>query len=349
MIAAECYFLDVGQAGANVIDLRNGSAIIIDCGRSAEVVLRLLDRLGIKRLVAIALTHNHDDHAGGLRRIVQEYRKRIGRVTLLQDADARRLVESKVWKFLMLAAERRYIPEPMRLEWDETRRCLYPIGSMAASNDPAVEIVFPSLRQNTTSLTQSSQNACSAVLCFRCGSRKIVFPGDAHLSVWRAIRDKRNDPLSCDVLAVPHHGGQIVRDRRSVESDEEFYSAIRPDYDRVYTDCIRTQYAVVSAGTANPYDHPIPVHLDALRDAGVKVLCTQITERCHGNLDQLAPAVLHPQSWPGHAKARNSAVACAGTVLVQIGPGEITVDRFEDHRQEVRRKVATPDGNPRCL
>ncbi len=345
MIAAECYFLDVGQAGANVIDLRDGSAIIIDCGRSADVVLRLLDRLGIKRLAAIALTHNHVDHAGGLPRIVQEYRKRIGHVTLLQDKDARRLTEGKVWKFLMREADRKYIPEPTRLEWSQGRRYLHSAGSAIASEDVAVEIVFPSLRQNVNSLKQNRQNACSAVLCLKCGSRKIVFSGDAELPVWQAIRDKRDNSLTCDVLAVPHHGGQVVRHRRTGESDEDFYNETRPEYDRLYTDCIRPKYAIISAGTGNPDDHPIPVHLDALRDAGAKVLCTQVTERCHSNVTNLAPAVLLPQSLPGHAKGRNPGVACAGTILVQIGPDEVSVDRFDQHRQAVQRNIPSPRCN----
>jgi hypothetical protein len=148
----------------------------------------------------------------------------------------------------------------------------------------------------------------------------------------------------CDVLAVPHHGGQLVRPQRASESDEDFYCAVRSQFDRLYTDCLRTQYAIVSAGTGNSHGHPIPAHLDALRDAGVHILCTQITDHCHTNVAKLAPAVLQPQNWPGHAGARNSAVACAGTVLVRIGPDEIIVDRFDEHG-----KVSEPEGVAKCL
>ena len=347
MIVAECYFLDVGQASAHVIDLGDGSAVVIDCGGPSDVAITLLDRLGVKRIAAIALTHNHVDHSGGIRRIVEQYRRQIGHVAFLQDETARKLMQRRVLSFLFEEAKQKNIPRPVCLQKSEDSSCLYQRA------DLRVEILYPDFMENIEAQTQGDQNACSAVLLLQCGSRKIVFPGDAKLSVWQAIRDKRNVPLRCDVLAVPHHGGQIVRNRRRGESDGDFYKAIRPDYDRLYTDCIRPEYAIVSAGSGNSHDHPIPVHLDALRDAGAKVLCTQITERCHSNVSELAPAVLEAKpgqdSLPGHAKGSNPAVACAGTVLVQIGPDKITVDRFDDHRQEVRRKVSAPDGNPRCL
>ncbi len=349
MIAAECFFLDVGQASAHVVDLGDGSAIVVDCGRTPHVLLELLrDHLDISRIAALVLTHNHIDHSGGMPAVLARYRKQIDFIGILQDLPAADLQQKRVFGSLEEEVSKGHAPRPTRLECADGFRYVYPMNGKPSSDGVCVEIVFPDLLQNLHSQTHSSQNARSAVLRLQCGSRKIVFPGDAELSVWKTVSQSLTTPITCDVLAVPHHGGQIVRQQRSGESDGDFYAAIRSDYDWLYRDCIRPEYAIVSAGSGNTHDHPIPVHLDALHAADAKILCTQITDRCHGSIAQLAPAVL-PQSLPGHAKGSNPAVACAGTVLVQIGPDEITVDRFDDHRQEVRRKVSAPDGTPRCL
>jgi competence protein ComEC len=339
MIAAECYFLDVGQASAHVVDLGKGRAIVIDCGGPFNVALELLDRLGIKRIVAIALTHNHVDHSAGIRRVVEQYRRQIDLIAFLQDEHAQRLMKRRVLQFLFKEARQKNIPRPICLQRQPDRCYLY------QSADVRVEIVYPDFMENIEAQAAGQENACSAVLRLQCGSRKMVFPGDAEMNVWKAIRDQRDNPLTCDVLAVPHHGGQIVRHRRMGESDEDFYNSTRPEYDWLYTDCIRPKYAVVSAGTDNTNNHPIPVHLDALRGAGAKVLCTQVTERCHSNVTNLAPAVLQPQSLPGHAKGRNPGVACAGTILVQIGRDEVSVDRFDQHRQAVQHNIPSPRCN----
>ena len=340
MIAAECYFLDVGQASAHVLDLGLGRAIVIDCGGPFDVALELLDRLGIKRIAAIALTHNHVDHSAGIRRVIEQYRKQIDLIAFLQDERAQRLMRRRVLQFLLKEAKQKNIPKPVCLQRRPDRRYLH------RGADVSVEIVYPDFMENLEAQATGRENACSAVLRLTCGSRTIVFPGDAELTVWKAIHGERGTPIVCDVLAVPHHGGQVVRQQRAGETNDDFYTAIRPEYDWLYTDCIQPEYAIISAGTDNSHNHPIPVHLDALRDAGAKILCTQITERCHSNVARFAPAVLQPQSLPGHAKGRKPGVACAGTVLVQIGPDEIYVDRFDEHRQEIGRKL-----NPgaRCL
>ena len=333
MYAAECYFLDVGQASAHIIDVGLGRAVVIDCGGPFNVALELLDRLGIKRIVAIALTHNHVDHSEGICRVVEQYRKQIDLIAFLQDDRAQRLMKRRVLQFLFREVKQKNIPEPICIQRQADRRYLY------QSTNVAVEMVYPDFMENLEAQATGQGNACSAVLRLHCGTRKIVFPGDAELNVWKTIRAKRSTPITCDVLAVPHHGGQIVRHKRAKESDDDFYKAIRPEYDWLYKHCIRPEYAIISAGTGNSHNHPIGVHLDALRDAGVKMLCTQITERCHGDLSCLTSAVLQPQCLPGDAKGPNSAVACAGTILVQMGPDMVTVDRFDLHRQAVQKHV----------
>ena len=361
MIAAECYFLDVGQATAQAIDLGDGSAIVIDCGRSSRVLRELLrTRLGIKRIALLVISHNHSDHIGGAPGIVQEYRKCIGCIGLLQDCSAADLLGRRAFDMLRQECESGNIPEPVPLVRSNRHRRLYPISNQhgPGPHDLSVELLFPNIFENIQGQATGDSNVTSAVVLLRCGDRRILFPGDAKLDAWKAIRQKRDGPIQCDVIAVPHHGGQIVRSVRKGEDYADFSAAIRPDLEWLYSDCIRSQYAVISVGTSNDYKdkHPTPAHVEALRTARSKILCTQITDRCHEDVEQLRPGVLSPRALPGesnpatirtaHGASRD--VACAGTILVQIQPDKVNVERYAEFQSAIDEKLSPPAGHALC-
>lgn len=357
MIAAECYFLDVGQASAQVIDLGDGSAIVIDCGRSSRVLRELLrTRLDIKRIALLVITHNHFDHIGGAPGIVQEYRKHIGSIALLQDCSAADLRGRRAFDLLRQEFESGNIPEPVPLISSKTHRWLYPPPGQPnpSPEDVSVELLFPNIFENIDGQAAGDPNVTSAVVLLRCGQRRILFPGDAKLDGWKAIRRRREGPIACDVVAVPHHGGQIVRAIRKGEDYAEFCAAIRPDLEWLYRDCVTSEYAVISVGTSNPHKekHPTPAHVEALRATKTNILCTQITERCHDNLEGLRPGVLSPQTLPGQSEPHiaqtpggaSRDVACGGTILVQIGPDKLNVERYAEYRAAIDAKLSPPQG-----
>jgi len=73
--------LDVGQGDALLVGLPDGSAVLVDGGgqpgTSADfgrkVLLPALANAGVRRLRAVALTHPHEDHGGGLRAVLEDF------------------------------------------------------------------------------------------------------------------------------------------------------------------------------------------------------------------------------------------------------------------------------------
>jgi glyoxylase-like metal-dependent hydrolase (beta-lactamase superfamily II) len=358
-VVAECYFLDVGQGAAQVVDLGDDSAIVIDCGPSYHVLGNLLQRrLKIGRIAALVLSHNHSDHVGGVVGLVRQYRKAIDRIYFLQDQSAQRMESLPYFAFLRSEFESGNIPAPIPLIRHSEHMWLYP--QVNPQNTVGLELLFPNVFQNIAAQASGSQNRTCGVLLLRCGSRRVLFPGDAEIDAWRAIHKARaNVPLECDVIAIPHHGGQIVRHRRPGEKYDDLHADILPDLEWLYRQAIKTPVAIVSAGTSNIYpdQHPLPPQIEAVGSRGrCRILCTQITSRCSDDLERLRPGVLEPQSLPCQSQpsatltssGQSRDVACAGTILVQIGPDDVQVLREQDHTQAIDTKLNTSADHPLC-
>ena len=355
-IVAECYFLDVGQGVSQVINLGDDSAIVIDCGPSYQVLGDLLRRrLGIKRIAALVLSHNHRDHIGGVSGLVRQYRNSIDRIYLLQDQTAGGMLR-QFW-YLRSEIANGDLPAPIPLIRHDENKWLYQ-GSGAADSI-RLELLFPTFFENIDGQASGNQNYTCGVLLLRCGSKRILFPGDAEIATWRAINKTReNRPVECDVMAIPHHGGQIVRYRKKNETYEELHRAIAADLDWLYTQAIKSATAIISVGTSNTYpdQHPLPPQIDAVRKSGARVICTQITNRCSDDLERLRPGVLDPMTTPCQSRPatpitssdQSKDVACAGTVVVQIGPNELRIERQDDHQTGIDAKLISSADHPLC-
>jgi competence protein ComEC len=356
-IIAECYLLDVGQGTAQVIHLRDGSAIVIDCGPSYLVLGDLLNRrLGIRRIEALILSHNHRDHVGGVPGLVGQFRKAIDRVYFLQDQVATDFQVSQTFTFLKREHDAGNVPEPIPLIRSPVNKLLYHGGR--AEDQVTLELLFPNLFENVEAQASGKQNTTCGVLLLCCGGRRILFPGDLEIEGWRSInRQREGRPVECDVMAVPHHGGQIVRYKKANETYDELHDLIAGDLVWLYTQAIRSKTAVISVGTDNTYpdQHPLPPQVQSIRRSGACVMCTEITARCTSRLDQLGVAVRQPQSLPGKcstsgasAGKQATSVGCAGTVLVKIGREEVTVVGQSEHQQSIDAVLSTPSHHPLC-
>lgn len=349
-IVGECFFLDVGQGTSQVIVLADKSAIVIDCGPNSKVLVDLLKhRLNTTRIHAVVLSHNHADHIGGLSGLVRNFRKAIDKIYLLQDQLADDLILRKAISFVKMQADLGNCPLPTALYRDNSPHILY--KSLDPDNPLVLELLYPTMFENLAAQTTKDQNRSSAILLLRCGNGRILFSGDAQIDAWDSIyKSRKGKPLEIGVASISHHGGQVIRQKHGAETESEFYSSIESDFLRLYTDIIRCQFGIVSVGTEFKHEHPIPPHIKAVRDSGACVMCTQITERCCSDLESLRPGILDENGIPRSsnrktvktAKGQSKAIACAGTVLVQIGENDIEVLRHDEHQKAVSIKLSHP-------
>lgn len=183
-------FLDVGQGDA--ILLRSGEeALLIDGGGgrsrrfgSSVLVPMLVDR-GVRRLRAVALTHPHPDHCGGLGAVIDELE--VAQLwisprhwTTPCAADLRVRARERGTEVLLADRLRPVAIGPMRLE------------AFVASHR----------------FRRAAENNSSVVFRVSVRERAVLLTGDLEKEGERVFRTAFPGALRADVLKVAHHGSQ---------------------------------------------------------------------------------------------------------------------------------------------
>jgi beta-lactamase superfamily II metal-dependent hydrolase len=295
----------------------------------------------VDTIEALVISHNDADHDYNAPGVLTEYRKAIIRIFFLQDRNVQEM--SRTFAVLRYAPQGDY-PTPQRLEANGgAPRMLY------SAEDVTLAVMYPDLMSNLTAqnLGRATPNQTSAVLRLTCGDRRIIFAGDATLEAWEYLSSKmpNKKPLKCDIMTIPHHGGNITTDSSSEESYQK----------RLYSEIINPEYGVISVGTYNQYGHPSTAAIIALRTAGVKVLCTQITDKCCGDLESmrsLRRTVARPARSTRHVSrtvgGRSKHVACFGTVVAEISENNVRIANLATYEEDVKSFAALPSFHPIC-
>lgn len=346
---ATCCFLDVGlqrgghSGSSNVIFLHSGArrkfpnVIVVDCAQQVETTLRLLDGR-IRRINHIVISHNDDDHCGGLIELVNAYRGRVDYVWFLRDRPAR---EIRFYPALKRLRQAKAIKKMRRLgeERENVARYLYRSGQDPEGERLTLQLLYPLTVEEAIDPEYSGdKNAASALVRLQYRRSSIVFPGDAQIETLRRARDHfgKSDPITCSVLVVPHHGGKLAPRRPALEELQD-----------LYTNVIRCDFAVVSVASDNADGHPFPEHIEALTKSGATVLCTEITHQCCVDLAEVEHGIIPAQAGIPQASDRNAGaagIACAGTIVADIADTPLEPRRLEQHQNA----VDAIDGKPLC-
>ncbi|MFC3346189.1 ComEC/Rec2 family competence protein [Streptomyces echinoruber] len=238
---------DVGQGDATVLAAGRGTGVVVDAGPDPALADRCLHTLGITRIPLVVLTHFHADHVAGLAGVLRG--RAVGAIEttgLEQPADQVAFVRQQ--------AAARHIPVARAAAGEERRvgtlawQVLWPppprpgAGPAASPSPPPPDLEGP--------------NDASVTLLVRSAGLRLLLLGDleppAQQALLRSPAAGRLTPV--DVLKVAHHGSSY--------QDPDLIRRVAP------------RLALISCGAGNPYGHPAPGTVAALRALGAVVLRT---------------------------------------------------------------------------
>jgi competence protein ComEC len=166
----QLHFIDVGQGDAALLVLPTGERIMIDTGteESGEAILSHLAKWDVAALDLVILSHNHDDHAGGLPLLAETMP--IGGVLYAGEA-----------------------PGDYDLEMREVKA-----GDSFTIGDADFAVLGPLA-------AEESENR-SMILRIDYGELSFLFTGDAEAEEEELLLEQMAGLLDVDLLKVAHHG-----------------------------------------------------------------------------------------------------------------------------------------------
>jgi competence protein ComEC len=238
--------LDVGQGDSILVDLPDGSAMLVDGGGfvgspvdpGKRVILPLLRSRRRTRVDVAVLSHPHPDHFTGLASALPEIE--VGE--LWDSGQGEDQGAGSTYATMLAGLRARGVP---------IKRPATLCGAPHRFGGATVEVLAPCPGY----LPDEGANDNSLVLKITYGQRSVLLVGDAEHDEEQGLLRRGEGVLRADFLKVGHHGSKT-------STSAEFLAAVRPET------------AAISSGVRNRFGHPYPTTLATLKAAGVEVLRT---------------------------------------------------------------------------
>ena len=238
-------FLDVGQGDAALVEGPGGFVMLIDGGGAihgsfdpgARVVGPVLRRKGIDRIDLVVLSHAHPDHMNGLFHILERFP--VGMLWTPGEAggnpEYHRLIALARSRGVEVAEPRSFVRGSLEVQ------ARGPMLGTAVRAPPGLGV-----------------NDASLVVRVGLGGRWFLFSGDIETQgEMELVADSLANPLTSDVLKVPHHGSRT-------SSGDPLLDAVAP------------RIAVASLGRRNRFGFPRAEVLARYASRGIELLRTDL-------------------------------------------------------------------------
>ena len=246
--ALDVIFLDVGQGDGAIIRIptsywEKSKTMIIDAGekkfgvdKGEKVVLPTLKHFGVKKVNLVVMTHPHSDHIGGVEALLEN--TQIDKIW-----DTHTTYRSKLYQRIL-----------NRIEQDSI-----PYSKMTSGkwiNDYSPLQVFVLHPDSTFAKVEDNVNNMSVVTKLVYGDVSFLFVGDLEKEGdWEML--SFGDLNRSDVLKVGHHGS-------ITSTTQSFLNLVQPEY------------AIVSVGEGNKFNHPSELVMEILRLSNATVYRTDL-------------------------------------------------------------------------
>ncbi len=238
--------LAVGQGDSSLLDLPDGTLLLIDGGGAPEggadpgerVVLPALRSRRRTHVDVVVLTHPHPDHFGGLVAVLRELS--VGELWDTGQGEAHGA--GPVYAELLRLAKERGVA---------IRRP----ASLCREPHRYGEAVLRLLSPCPNYAENHGANDNSLVFRVDYRQRSFLFTGDAEAIAEKELLASSRAELRADVLKIGHHGSRTSTGR-------ELLAAVAP------------RVATISCGTRNRFGHPTPEVLGRLAEFGIPAFRT---------------------------------------------------------------------------
>lgn len=197
----EVSYLDVGQGDSAYIKV-NDMDILIDAGPKSDVdkLMKQLEEKNIDDFEIIVATHPHEDHIGGMTKVLQTYK--VENFYMPKVEHSTKTFENMIKEVENQGLKVKVLKEGVNIDIGE--------GALLETFSPNQEVY-------------NNLNNYSPIMKLTFGNNSFLFTGDAEKEVEEEVLSKYKDKLDSDIIKFGHHGS-------STSSTTEFIEAVSPSY-----------------------------------------------------------------------------------------------------------------------
>ena len=233
--------IDIGQGDSTLIETPSGKTVLIDAGLpgSQDKIEPILREHRVSRLNFIVDSHPHNDHIGGMGKLLEEVPfDTVYDSALVTNASAQtrllKAIKAGGGKFVR-ARKGMTVP----IDNDVTMEILQPAEPLYREDD------------------KNYINNNSVIVRFVFGKTRLLFTGDME-EIERARLYESGADISADFLKIAHHGSRNG-------TDAEFLGKVNP------------QIATISCATGNSFGHPHAEAIQALQATQIALYRTDLS------------------------------------------------------------------------